>query len=146
MRFREESPERLEIAIRKCTDECRYFPVFADLIRCLRPSQEELDAVQDELAERAWQDTLEWCCQNGNLPEGARIIGVLNYREKEALRVAGGANRVESCSKEELVWVRKLFIEAYLRQERIEAMDLMALPEEMQDALQGLARKKSLPQ
>lgn len=146
-RLRNAEIPALESALSRCLDECVRFPVPADVISRMRPDKRVEDAIEAELAERAWQNALRWSNENGGMPPGHRVTGrPLSFEEGEALRVVGGANRVECCPDKELVWVRKLFIEAFTRRRQINSLDTRALPESTRAAIASLAERRSLPQ
>lgn len=136
----------LPVALIRCIRECTRFPVPADAIARSKPTERETKALNDESAEQAWQRALAWSMQKGNLPHGASPTGALSERERHALRVCGGANRVESCSQDQLVWVRKLFIEAFQRHALVESIDYRVLPQKDREALEAICRSKGLPE
>ncbi len=145
-RFADAEPTALALAVARCTDECLRFPVFADVLSRMGPSQQSSAALTAEEAEQAWQHYLDYARENGNLPEGARTgRSGLTAKQRHAGRVAGGINYVESCSADDLVWARKRFIEAYERYQVVEAEGIASLPEQFRQAFGALAESKGLP-
>lgn len=135
------SVEKVEVAMQKALQSCKRFPVPADVISQLALPD---SVIEEERAENSWQAALEWARENGNLPDGAKPRTPLDRRSAHALRVAGGANYVESCSKDDLVWARKRYLEAYTRYLQVECADLDALPEDIRAEIGRLGRDKEL--
>lgn len=115
-------PEVLERACQRVLRTSRFFPTPADILGQIEQADEL--ALQAE-AEGAWQQVLEyvrhWVVPD--LPGGvARRAPALPPAIVAAVRVAGGLVRIESCSQDELTWVRKLFLETYMRGQKADEL------------------------
>lgn len=103
--------EVLESLFRQVFRNCKFFPTPADV---LEPVKQAEQAGAPLAAEVKWHNVLDYCrCfVRADLPisKDAPKIG---ERTMTAIRAAGGLLWIESCSREDLVWAKKAFIETY---------------------------------
>jgi hypothetical protein len=105
------SPERLDAACRRATEVCESFPTPADI----RAQLDDADEKGFELeAERAWDWSLDvarrcYFADLGGLRDAPSIAPAIEF----AVKAAGGWRRLHTCSEDELVWCRKIFLERY---------------------------------
>jgi hypothetical protein len=92
---------------------CKFFPTPADV---LEPLNRAAKRDNGTAAEKAWQYTLDYC-RRWISPDIPNPTGMPKLKPEidAAARAAGGLLYLESCPTSELVWRKKSFVEAFLR-------------------------------
>jgi hypothetical protein len=104
--------EILDGLFRQTFTNCKFFPTPADV---LEPMKKAGEAGAPLAAEKKWSDVLEYCrlFVTPDIPVPARAPKI-GERTMTAIRAAGGLQWIESCSRDDLVWAKKAFIESYM--------------------------------
>jgi hypothetical protein len=150
--------DRLADCFHRARQRSKYFPSISEI---LEASQSETRGSLLLTAERAWEallaDFREWyfCRVDGH---GVRTeVGVKSRRGKlvgpphlspateYALRQVGGYAYVGDCDPEQIRWIRKDFIEAYLRYMETDGLKQLParfedMPREIQDAIERVLK------
>jgi hypothetical protein len=94
----------LESLFKRAFATCKFFPKIADIL-------EPLQAVEQSDCENEWQSLLDYCREW--IHPDIRFSGApqLPAEIDHAARAAGGVQFLRECSKEELGWRKKAFIE-----------------------------------
>jgi hypothetical protein len=103
--------EILEGLFLKVLTGCKFFPTPADVLEPMKKAEE---AGAPLAAEMKWQNVLDYCrCfVTPDIPIPARAPKI-SERTMTAIRAAGGLQWIESCSRDDLVWAKKAFIQSY---------------------------------
>jgi hypothetical protein len=144
---------RLAACFHMARQRCKFFPSIQEILEASR--SEIRDALLLD-ADRAWEallgDFREWyfCRVDGHAvrtevgvkPRGGKFLGPpdLPPATEYALRQVGGYAYVGDCDPEQIRWIRKDFIEAYLRYVETDGLKQLParfeeLPREIQDAI-----------
>ena len=124
---------------------CSYFPTPADVFKAL-DAQVRHD--QNSAAEAAWGyvgryiTEYEWGDGPGGFIPGAPPM---EGRADEALRAAGGVRQYLCATPENLSWMKKRFVEAYIRSVANPAFMLPENARELLSELTGNGDRKMLP-
>jgi len=104
--------EVLEGLFRQVVANCKFFPTPADVLEPMKKAEE---AGAPLAAEKKWCDVLEFCrlFVSPDIPIPARAPKI-GERTMTAIRAAGGLLWIEACSRDDLVWAKKAFIESYM--------------------------------
>jgi hypothetical protein len=137
------SPDVLNAAFRKTMQCCRFWPTVADIRSHVEAADSTLESAE---ADKAWDDALSYARRYGNvLTSSVPRIG--DDASETAIRACGGINFIESCSTEQLVWVRKTFLENYGKQKSLpEAAQFSTrkVSPVLREAIDKLAERKAL--
>jgi hypothetical protein len=97
-------------------------------------------------AEGAWAKLLTWVEQN-YYPDAGVTRGAprLSAAIEHAARAAGGYAHIERCSREQLVWVRKTFLDAYKNVHETGQVEHLISNAEAKRILAGFAEVRALP-
>lgn len=126
-------PGLLERALEETAKTCgRFFPTPGEVRE--RIDRASANALELE-AQSAWEQALKLAERDGSMRQ-------LDAKSQHAVRVAGGLGWIESCSREELQWARKRFIDDYkLIHETGQAQHLLS-DSEAREFLKSLTEKQ----
>jgi hypothetical protein len=138
------SVEQLDGMFRRALRTCKFFPTIANVLEPVEDSP-----VPRTNAGMKWQGVLEYVSRyySADLPgcisQGAPRI---SERTMTAICAAGGLTWIADCSREDLQWAQKRFIESYIAWETLER-DQYLLPEgsPVKALISGVAACKALP-
>jgi hypothetical protein len=116
--------EALTGAFNRTLRECKFMPAVADVLSHVESVKA---SAREELAERKWQQVLEYIRLHYN-PDLSSAGPKISEHTLSAIRAAGGLAYLSECQPEEKQWARKRFIEAYMRWEELQR-DYALLPE-----------------
>lgn len=100
--------EQLEPLFRQVFATCKFFPTPADVLEPLKKAQEAGTPLE---AEKKWFDVLAYA-QSTSPDYAARPVRI-KEQTQAAIRAAGGLEWIRDCSKDDLQWAKKRFVEAF---------------------------------
>jgi hypothetical protein len=105
------TPEQLDGACLRAHQACKWFPKPADILEHVKKAG---DGALDFEAQQEWEKALDYSTNHFH-PD----VGVSSHAPQlspvtwNALKAAGGLSHLFNCSRDELQWARKRFIENY---------------------------------
>lgn len=116
--------EALEALFRQVFRNCKFFPTPADVLEPVRKAEEGSAPLQADLK---WQNVLAYANSTSpDIPERNRPK--ISERTQAAIRAAGGIAWIRDCSRDDLVWAKKAFLQTYVQWDAV-AKGAFALPE-----------------
>jgi hypothetical protein len=116
--------EVLESLFRQVFRNCKFFPTPADVLEPVRKAEEGSAPLEAELK---WQNVLAYANSTSpDIPERNRPK--ISERTQAAIRAAGGIAWIRDCSRDDLVWAKKAFVQTYVQWDAV-AKGAFALPE-----------------
>jgi hypothetical protein len=109
--FRGMDPATLERLFRRAIKSCHFFPKVSDILQPIEDSP-----IGQAEAELKWMRVLDYVrvYYSPDLPGGiSRGAPRITERTMTAIRAAGGLAWLNDCSREELQWAKKRFVESY---------------------------------
>ena len=100
--------EQLEPLFRLLFATCKFFPTPANVLEPLKKAQEAGTPLE---AEKKWFDVLAYA-QSTSPDYAARPVRI-KEQTQAAIRAAGGLDWIRDCSKDDLQWAKKRFVEAF---------------------------------
>ena len=141
--FSDLSDRALEAAFMRTILECKFWPKVADIREHLE--QAKRSSAQEE-SQKAWIWVLDYIRLHYNPDLSVNRAPRIPERTLRAIKSAGGLQYLSDCSKRDLVFAQKHFIEAYLRWDELR-QDEFLLPEgDLANLLAELAESKALPE
>ena len=140
--FSDLSDTTLEAAFRRTICECKFWPKIADIREHIERAK---DNSAQEQAQRAWKWVLDYIRLHYFPDLSVNRAPRIPERIRRAILRAGGLQHLSECSKKELVFAQKSFVESFLRWDELH-QDQFLLPEgELTNLFGKLAESKSLP-
>lgn len=137
-----------EQADRGCTEIAKswtfsHFPTPGAVLSQFKNAEEKGFALE---AAGAWEKLLAWVQQN-YYPDAGVVNGAprLSAAIGHAARAAGGYAHIERCSREQLVWVRKTFLDAYKNAHETGQVEHLLSNAEAKRILAGFREVRALP-
>lgn len=132
--------EVLETLFRQVFRNCKFFPTPADVLEPVKKAEEGSAPLEAELK---WGNVLAYANSTSpDIPERNRPK--ISERTQAAIRAAGGIAWIRDCSRDDLVWAKKSFVQAYVQWDAI-AKGAFALPEGEIQKLFTQTAEKLLP-
>ena len=120
-----------------------HFPAPGAILSQFKTAEEKGFALE---AEGAWGKLLAWVEQNYYPDKGVRSGAPrLSAAIEHAARAAGGYAHIERCSREQLVWVRKAFLESYKNVHETGQVEQLISNAEAKRILAGFREVRALP-
>jgi hypothetical protein len=104
-------PETLDKLFRRAIRTCKFFPRVADILEPVNGS-----TIGQAGAELKWTQVLDFIRKywSPDLPGGiSRGAPRITERTMTAIRAAGGLAWINECTREQMVWAKKNFLESY---------------------------------
>jgi len=137
--------DALEPAFKLTLKTCKWFPTPADILS-------HIESALDSRAEDEWQNVLEYASRHVNQDLAGAAFGNSGARAPRlpadvdhAARAAGGLAYLESCSRDDLQWAKKRFIEDLTRQRKSGDLAAFLPPSDLEKLLADAAPRFALP-
>jgi hypothetical protein len=139
------TPEQAEQGFRELVKSWTFahFPSPGAILSQFKNAEEKGFALE---AEGAWGKLLDWVEQNYYPDKGVRSRAPrLPSAIEHAAHAAGGYSHIERCSREQLVWVRKTFLDAYKNVHETGQVEHLISNAEAKRILAGFVEVRALP-
>jgi hypothetical protein len=133
--------EVLESLFGQAFRNCKFFPTPADVLEPVKKAEEGSAPLEAELK---WANVLAYANSTSpDIPERNRPK--ISERTQAAIRAAGGIAWIRDCSRDDLVWAKKAFVQTYVQWDAV-AKAAFALPEGEIQKLFAQTAERLLPQ
>ena len=133
--------ERIDAAFDKADIQLKFWPAPAEILGLISNAK---DNCAEEKAAQKWQEVREYIRLHYHpdlsVSSGPRI----SERTRRAINAAGGLPYLSECDKENLVFARKRFIEAYLRWDELQQYEYLLPEGEVKGLLTSIASTMSV--